>query len=156
MAVLIDPTGAALMLWQAKQHIGAGLVNAPGALCWNELATRDPETAQDFYAALLGWTFDVMTPRGEENEPPYWSIMNGDAVNGGMIDISGDQFPAEIPPHWAVYFAVDSVQDAADKAAASGGSVVIPRTEIPGRGAFALLTDPQGVHFSIYEGTLED
>ncbi len=44
MAVFADPTGGACAVWQAKAHIGAGLVNEPGALVWNELATRDTES----------------------------------------------------------------------------------------------------------------
>src|SRR5438309_2655853 len=40
MSVLTDPTGAHIALWQAKKHIGAGIVNEPGALTWNELFTN--------------------------------------------------------------------------------------------------------------------
>ena len=82
-------------------------------------------------------------------------IKNGDGWNGGMLGM-GDEFPAEIPAHWGIYFAVEDVAATADQAAAAGATVVIPRTEIPGRGAFALLRDAQGVHFSIYEGQLDD
>ena len=39
MAFVADPTGAAVALWQANQHIGATLVNEPGALIWDELIT---------------------------------------------------------------------------------------------------------------------
>ena len=53
-----DPQGAAISLWQPYRHIGAGLVNTPGALCWNELFTREPQAAQAFYGALLGWEFE--------------------------------------------------------------------------------------------------
>ena len=44
MAVIIDPVGAALCLWEPKSHIGASLVNAPGAMTWNDLITPDPAT----------------------------------------------------------------------------------------------------------------
>src|SRR5919199_5008954 len=55
MAVLTDPEGAAICLWQAKQHKGARIVNEHGALNFNGLATRDPEDAATFYGALFGW-----------------------------------------------------------------------------------------------------
>ena len=41
MAVIQDPTGAVFALWQAKAHTGAGVVNVPNSVCWNELATPD-------------------------------------------------------------------------------------------------------------------
>src|SRR3954469_13699672 len=109
MAVVMDPTGAVVMLWQAGQHPGATLVNAPGAFCWNELATRDPGSAEAFYSALLGWEFS-RSEEGDPNGPPYWMIKNDEGWNGGMLGM-GDAFPAEIPPHWGVYFAVDSVSE---------------------------------------------
>ncbi len=56
MAVLADPEGAALCVWQARAHRGAGIVNEPGALNFNILNTRDPEAAKRFYGALFGWT----------------------------------------------------------------------------------------------------
>ena len=46
MAVFADPTGAAAAVWQPRQHLGAGLVNEPGALVWNELTTRDIDGGQ--------------------------------------------------------------------------------------------------------------
>jgi uncharacterized protein len=46
MAFVVDPTGAAVALWQANQHIGATLVNEPGGFTWNELITDKPESAR--------------------------------------------------------------------------------------------------------------
>jgi len=56
MAVLQDPTGAVFCLWQSKAHIGAKILNEPGALCWSELTTRDTKAAGSFYTSLFGWT----------------------------------------------------------------------------------------------------
>src|SRR3954447_17357652 len=55
MTVVQDPTGAAVCLWEAKRHIGAGLVNAPGALSWNDLMTTDVGKAAEFYSQVFGW-----------------------------------------------------------------------------------------------------
>ena len=55
MSIIQDPTGAVLAAWQPWAHIGASRVNDPGCLTWNELQTRDPETAAAFYADLFGW-----------------------------------------------------------------------------------------------------
>src|ERR1700730_3102798 len=59
MAVLRDPTGAAISLWQANQHHGVGLWGKEGAFCWSELMTRDTTAATKFYAALFGWKTKV-------------------------------------------------------------------------------------------------
>ena len=55
MAVVADPEGAMFCLWQAKENIGAKVVNEHGALNFNGLATRDPEAAEPFYNAVFGW-----------------------------------------------------------------------------------------------------
>src|SRR5918996_2200046 len=58
MAVIADPTGAMFGVWQAGENIGAGRVNEPGALTWNELASNDVEAASNFYAELFGWSIE--------------------------------------------------------------------------------------------------
>ena len=63
MAILQDPTGAVFEVWQAKLHIGAKILNEPGALCWSELTTRDPKKAEAFYTALFGWTRETRRAR---------------------------------------------------------------------------------------------
>ena len=56
MAVIADPTGAALCLWEPRANIGATLVNTPGSMTWNDLVTPDADAAADFYGKLFGWT----------------------------------------------------------------------------------------------------
>jgi predicted enzyme related to lactoylglutathione lyase len=55
MAVIQDPTGGVFSIWEPKDHIGAGLVNAHGALAWNDLMTYDVGEASEFYCELFGW-----------------------------------------------------------------------------------------------------
>ena len=62
MAILQDPTGAVFQVWQAKKHIGAKILNEPGALCWSELTTRDTKAAESFYTKLFGWTAKHSAP----------------------------------------------------------------------------------------------
>ena len=153
MAVLMDPTGAVLCLWQAKANPGAGLVNVPGALCWNELATRDPEAAQRFYSELLGWHYDQMPTDGG---PEYWVIMNGERSNGGIRRI-GDELPPEVPAHWVPYFAVEDIDATLAKVPGAGGQVGMPKTSVGMQGSFfGAAMDPAGAGFCLFEGQLED
>ncbi len=80
MAVIQDPQGAYFMVWQPHDHNGAALVNAPGALVWNELASPDLDASTAFYSGLFGW---VVAPF-EGSPEPYLTIKNGDANNGGI------------------------------------------------------------------------
>ena len=60
MAGVMDPTGAFVLLWQAKNHLGSQLVNEPGTLIWNELMTPDTDKAVAFYQAVLGLEAEVV------------------------------------------------------------------------------------------------
>jgi predicted enzyme related to lactoylglutathione lyase len=62
MAVFADPTGAFISVWQPQSHHGADVVDEPGTLCWNELATRDVDAAKRFYAAVFAWQGDTRGP----------------------------------------------------------------------------------------------
>jgi predicted enzyme related to lactoylglutathione lyase len=146
MCVLTDPSGAPVALWQSRTHAGAGIVNEPGAMCWNELTTRDPEAAQAFFAELLGWEVDRKGPELAD----YREFRRaGEDVNvAGCMPMVGEMWPDWLPAHWMVYFAVDDVDAVAVRAAELGGSVSVPPTDIqPGR--FAVLGDPQGAVFSV-------
>ena len=55
MAIIADPGGAALSLWEPGEHIGAGVTMEPNAMCWHELNTRGPDAAKAFYGTLFGW-----------------------------------------------------------------------------------------------------
>ncbi len=143
MAFVLDAVGAAVGIWQAGTHIGAQLVGEPGTLCWNELTTRDIELAKAFYGAVFGWESTTADMSGMAYTA--WEL-DGTPI-GGMIQMN-EIWPAELPSHWMVYFAVADTDAAAARAAELGGKVSVPPTDItPGR--FAVLNDPQGGFFSI-------
>jgi len=144
MAFLVDPTGAAIGLWQPGRNIGAGLVNKPGALSWNELETRDPEAAKAFYGAVFGWSFvdHEMPGMGTYTE---WKL--GDASIGGMANITG-RVPDEVPAHWMVYFGVEDTDATLAKLEELGGRVDFGPVDIPA-GRFAMVADPWGAAFAV-------
>lgn len=143
MAVVQDPTGAVFALWQPGKHAGAGVVNVPNSFCWNELATPDTGKAGDFYTGLFGWGKNVQ----EMGPMTYTSFTNGDRPAGGMYKPTPEM--GEIPPNWLVYFAVDDADAKAQKASELGGKAIVPPSDIPGVGRFAVIQDPQGAVFGI-------
>ena len=136
-----DPTGAQLFLWQPQQHIGAGIVNTVGAMCWNELLTRDAETAKAFYSALLGWEF--------HGDAPYIQITNRGRSNGGMLVM--DESFGEIPPCWMVYFHVADIDAAMKRVEELGGRVVTQKMDAPDNSWFTVVEDPTGAVFYIIQ-----
>ncbi len=142
MLMIQDPTGAQLGLWQAINHIGAGVVNTVGAMCWNELLTTDAAAAQAFYGALFGWEYNV-------DENGYIMIINRGRNNGAMMQM--DESFGGMPSMWQPYFTVADIDEAIAQAQASGGTIIIPKTEAPGAGQFAYLADPAGAHFYIIQ-----
>jgi predicted enzyme related to lactoylglutathione lyase len=145
MAVVADPAGAVVCLWQAGASIGAEVVNEPGALAWADTATTDAEAAQAFYSGVLGWRFDQMS-----EEPPYWVIFNGERSNGGMTVP-----PPGVPPNWFPYFAVTDVDAAMAAAQEAGGQPFMGPIDVP-NGRFALIQDPQGAAFAVLTGDFDD
>ena len=89
MAVLRDPGGAHVHLWQPGRHIGAGRVNETGCMVWNELATPDVAAAVEFYRELLGWEGEIdatrlrrrsARPRGRQRRDPPAAGRRGDRL----------------------------------------------------------------------------
>lgn len=144
MAVAQDPTGAFFGLWQAGEMIGAGIVNEPGGIVWNECMTRDAGAAQAFYTAVFGFAYTAM-----EGEASYHTIDGagpGNTIGGiGQLDAA---VPAEVPPHWMVYFAVADADAAVAKVRAGGGTVLQEPFDTP-YGRMARVSDPQGAVFSL-------
>jgi predicted enzyme related to lactoylglutathione lyase len=143
MAVFTDPTGAVCGIWEPGTFVGAELVNEDGSFGWNELGTRDVPAAREFYGAVFGWTV-------EEQEMPGMGTYNvwkdGEQVRGGMMDISG--MPAEVPPHWLVYFTVADADAAAETTKAAGGQLLNGPFDIS-VGRLAILMDAQGAMFAV-------
>ncbi len=145
MLQIQDPTGAVISLWQPINHIGAGIVNTVGAMCWNELLTTDAEAAKAFYGKLLGWEFVT-------DESGYILIMNRGRNNGAMMQM--DESFGGMPSVWQPYFTVADIDASIERAGELGATIIIPKTEAPGAGHFAFMSDPADAHFYIIQLTL--
>jgi len=145
MAVIQDPTGAVFATWQPNRHIGSRITGEPGTLCWSELVTNDRTKALSFYTGLFGWTTKASTLAPSD----YTEIfLRGRAIGGVM------QEPAErgdTPSNWMPYFLVTNCDASGSRSKELGGSVQVGPTDIPSVGRFAIIADPQGAVFSIFQ-----
>ncbi|MGH3149075.1 MAG: VOC family protein [Rubrobacter sp.] len=150
MAVIGDPAGAVLAAWQPGSHIGAGRVNDVACMGWNELQTRDPGAASAFYSGLFGWGTE---PIEQDGSVVYTTIQNAGLQNGGFMPLS-DQH-GDAPSFWLPYFTVVSCDAAVAKVRELGGETLAGPMDLPS-GRIAVVNDPQGAAFAIFEGETDD
>jgi uncharacterized protein len=140
MAILQDPTGAMLSVWEPREHIGVQIRDEPAALCWNELYTRDTAGAVKYYTGLFGWE-----PKTDAGGYTEWHL--GQKAVAGMIAIEPAWGP--MPPHWLPYFLVGDCDGTVRSVEELGGRVMMPARDIPKVGRFAIVFDPQGAAFAV-------
>lgn len=144
MGIIQDPIGAVISLWEPRAHIGANIVNEPNSYSWSELITTDVEASKTFYGAVFGWGSET---HGEGGPMPYTEWKIGDRSVGGMMP-KPPMMPAEVPPHWGVYFSVDGTEAAIDKVKSLGGQLIMGPMDVePGK--LAVVQDPQGAVFNV-------
>jgi predicted enzyme related to lactoylglutathione lyase len=149
LAVCQDPDGAVFALWQPGELRGAELVNEPGAWTWNNLLTRDVDGARDFYGQVFGWT--TAQPEGAPDFIWNWQVDGQRWPEGlGGLMRMGSDMPPDTPPHWQVYFMVESADQAVEKTKAAGGSLTYGPVDIP-IARMAVVFDPQGANVSLLE-----
>jgi predicted enzyme related to lactoylglutathione lyase len=146
IAVVSDPSGATLGLWQRRRFAGAQAVNEFGTVSWAELATRTADSASAFYGPVFGWEDrPALTLAGT----PYTEWYSGDRYIAGMVQMD-ERWPDRVPPHWTVSVLVESCGDTADRAGQLGGRVLLPPTDL-GPARYAQLADPHGAGFRVIE-----
>jgi len=147
MSVLQDPQGATFSLWQPKEHPGIHLRDENDTLCWSELMTTDTNGATAFYGGLLGWEAETSDTEGMRD---YTSFRTGSGQPAaGMMAITEEMGP--VPTHWLAYFQVADCAAYEEKAKGLGAKPIVPTTEIPNIGKFAIVHDPQGAVFGMFQ-----
>jgi uncharacterized protein len=141
IAVVADPTGAVLALAEGSLAARTIVRDEPGAPGWVECQSRDVAESRDFYEGLFGW-------KAEEGTRGYLVFTRNDEQICGLMVIP-DEAPAEVPSHWMVYFVADVAQ-AVEQAPGLGGTVEHP-THDTDEGRFAVLADPAGAVFAVFE-----
>jgi predicted enzyme related to lactoylglutathione lyase len=109
--------------------------------CWIELATNDAAAAKTFYSSLFGWTAnDQPIPDGV-----YTILQKNGHDLGAMYEAK------DMPPNWASYVNVESVDDSAKKAESLGAKLIAPPFDVMDLGRMAVVTDPQGAAFCLWQ-----
>jgi uncharacterized protein len=142
LALVQDPTGAVVGLWQPRNHIGAGLVNMPNAVVWNELQTNNMPAARAFYKAVFGWE-DTADQNG------YVTYKNLDRLQCGSMNI--DPSWGDVPSNWQVYFMVEDLDASVARVVELGGRIHAGPMQAGELGRFATVSDPQGAVFTIMQ-----
>jgi predicted enzyme related to lactoylglutathione lyase len=145
MAVIQDPTGAVFSVWQAKDNQGIGLAGVDGTLCWADLMSPNVDRAKKFYEDVFGWQ---ITP-GPDDPSGYLHIKNGEQFIGGIPPSSF--MPANVPPHWMLYFLTSDIKATVDKAKSLGAKIYVGPMRIEKVGDMAVIADPQGAVFSAFQ-----
>ncbi|HEY2769089.1 MAG TPA: VOC family protein [Solirubrobacteraceae bacterium] len=148
MGVIQDPQGAYFLVWEPKRFQGAELVNGPGLVSWNELASPDVDASAEFYSELFGWKTEPF----EGMQMPYITVQTKDGHgNGGIRPV----MPPDAPPHWLVYFGVEDATATLKRANELGGTALVEAVDI-GIGQIAVVQDPQGAVFALFAGQFEN
>lgn len=146
MTIAADPTGAAFGLWQAGEHVGAGIFNEPGTYTWNELHTKDYEPARAFYAAVFGYTYEDIG--GEGFTYSTFTLPGGDDSVGGMFH--NLTLPEGVPAYWLTWFAVADCDESLAQANELGAETLMPVDDSP-FGRMAIVRGAQGEIFGIIQ-----
>jgi len=115
-----------------------------GQFVWFDLMTPDLEGSRSFYERLVGWK----TTRSPAGDYEMWTA--ADVEVGGRVAFAPETQEAGATPYWLGYITVTSVDQTVDRVPSLGGRVLIPGTNIPNGGRFAVLADPQGALFAIH------
>ncbi|MGR4879457.1 VOC family protein [Streptomyces sp. LARHCF249] len=115
-----------------------------GAPCWLSLMTGDLRAAEEFYGDVLGWTF---RPGGFGSAS---SVAELDGVPvAGISAVAGE---LAVPVAWTAYFSVDDADQAVARVRERGGTVGVGPVSYAPRGRAALVADPDGAGFGLWEG----
>jgi predicted enzyme related to lactoylglutathione lyase len=120
----------------------------PGSFCWIELATSDQSAAKSFYTSLFGWDVND-SPMGPGEFYSVFKLQGRDVA--AAYTLRKEHVSQGIPPHWMLYVFVESADESANRAGELGGKVLCPAFDVFDLGRMAILQDPTGATFSIWQ-----
>jgi uncharacterized protein len=128
--------------------MGERTSHAPGTFSWVDLGTTDAQAAKAFYGRLFGWQGEDM-PAGEGMT--YTMLRRDGKDVAALYELSDEMRSQGVPPHWACYITVGDADAAARRAGELGGTVAMEPFDVLDAGRMALVQDPQGAMFSVWQ-----
>jgi predicted enzyme related to lactoylglutathione lyase len=119
----------------------------PGVPCWVETWHNDPEPAVRFYTAVFGWEAENTLDPDADGTFHICRLRGRDAA------AIGSPIPEGAPPTpvWTTFIQVESAEEAARKATEAGGTVIVEPFESLEGGRLAIIADPGGAAFAVWE-----
>ena len=118
-----------------------------GHFLWHELLTSDPAAAQPFYTSLMGWS----TSLWEGGDRPYTMWMLNELPIGGVMLLPEEARKMGALPHWLSYIGVSAIDETVEKAKGLGARILVDPMNIPSVGRLAVVADPQGAAFAVFQ-----
>ena len=150
IAVIGDPQGAVLSLYQPTSDVPARELGKAGEFYWHELYTSDLEAGFAFYQQVAGWERMGAIDMGPMGTYLLWG-RDGRQLGGMMTMPPGMKTPdgRDVPPSWMYYVTVEDLDDALERARGKGATVLNGPMEVPGGQRIVQLMDPQGAAFAL-------
>jgi len=123
-------------------------LHAPGTFSWAELATTDQKAGVQFYRSLFGWDVNEQ-PISDADVYTMFTLRGKEVAAGYTMRPEERQHGA--PPHWNLYVTVANVDESAKKAESLGAKVLAPPFDVMDAGRMAVLQDPAGAVFAIWQ-----
>lgn len=118
-----------------------------GSITWADLTVEYAESVRDFYKAVVGWTSADLDMGGYHD---YCMNQPEDAKTvAGVCHARGAN--AALPPQWLIYITVEDLDRSIERCTAGGGAVIVPARDYGGAGRYAVLRDPAGAAFAVFE-----
>lgn len=128
--------------------MGARAGYEPGTFCWTDLSAAEQAGASDFYCGLFGW--EVHELAMADGSTYSMMTLEGSPV-AAIAQQPAQQRAAGVAPMWNSYVSVASADRAADLAAELGATVHAPPFDVEQAGRMAVIQDPQGAYFELWE-----
>jgi predicted enzyme related to lactoylglutathione lyase len=144
MAIVADPQGAVLVLLRADGGDPVASTPRAGSWLWAEAWTKNVASTAAFYRTLAG--YEVKVARDESGED-YVVMGRGNRALAGLVEIPW----ADVQPHWLSYIAVADIAMTIDLVEANGGAVLFGPDPQIDDGRTAIVADPTGGVFAIYD-----
>ena len=123
-----------------------------GKIAWADITVDNASPLRDFYSAVLGLEVEEMTM--EDYSDFTLKLPGSGEPVAGVCHARGQN--SGLPPVWLLYFSVPNVSAAVTAAQERGATILVgPSADSEGSGGYAVLRDPQGAPFALYQAAPE-